>query len=296
MHRDRLFSHHPYVGALYFLGVLGFGMFYTKPEFLLLSAGLSTHYYRSLKGDQALKRIAGLLLAALGIALLNPFFSAFGERVLFTYLGGRTYTAEALIYGFTTGGLFYNMMMWFGSYHLFMTSERYAYLLRNMAPSISLLLVMIQRLLPFLHHKYKAMEDARRVMGRENQEETLLERIREGAVLFSALLGWTLEGSISTADSMISRGYGLPGRSSFSLYTLKKEDRLLLIYMASLFLMLLLSLFIGDPGGVRASSIEGMRPLFLSLGTPGVYGLFLATPLILNLLEDIKWFILKSEI
>ena len=95
---------------------------------------------------------------------------------------------------------------------------------------------------------------------------------------------------------MISRGYGLPGRSSFSLYTLKKEDRLLLIYMSTLFLMLLLFLFIGDQGGVRASSIEGMRPFFLSLGTPGVYGLFLATPLILNLLEDIKWFILKSEI
>lgn len=296
MHRDRLFSHHPYVGALYFLGALGFGMFYTKLEFLLLSAGLSTLYYRSLKGDQALKRIAGLLLAALGIALVNPFFSAFGERVLFTYFGGRTYTAEALIYGFTTGGIFYTMMMWFGSYHYFMTSDRYAYLLRNMAPSISLLLVMIQRLLPYLHHKYKAMEEARRVMGRENQEETLLDRIREGAVLFSALLGWTLEGSISTADSMVSRGYGLPGRSSFSLYTLKKEDRLLLIYMASLFLMLLLFLFLGDQGGVRASSIEGMRPFFLSLGTPGVYGLFLATPLILNLLEDIKWFILKSEI
>lgn len=296
MHRDRLFAHHPYVGALYFLGALGFGMFYTKPEFLLLSAGLSTLYYRSLKGDQALKRIAGLLLAALGIALVNPFFSAFGEKVLFTYFGGRTYTEEALIYGFATGGLFYTMMMWFGSYHLFMTSERYAYLFRNMAPSISLLLVMIERLLPHLHKKYKTMEEARTVMGREPKEEPLLERIQEKAVLFSALLGWTLEGSISTADSMISRGYGLPGRSSFSLYTLKKEDRLLLIYMASLFLMLLLSLFIGDQGGVRASSIEGMRPLFLSLRTPGVYGLFLATPLILNLLEDIKWFILKSEI
>ncbi|SFN80426.1 energy-coupling factor transporter transmembrane component T [Proteiniclasticum ruminis] len=296
MHRDRLFSHHPYVGGLYFLGVLGFGMFYTKPMFLLLSGGLSTLYYRSLKGDQAWKRISGLLLAALVISLVNPFFSEFGERVLFTYLGGRKYTAEALVYGLFTGGLFYTMMMWFGSYHLFMTSDRYAYLFRNMAPSMSLLLVMIERLLPLLHKKYKAMETARSVMGREKKEETLLEKIRERAVLFSALLGWTLEGSISTADSMISRGYGLPGRRSFSLYTLKKEDWILLIYMAFLILMLMLALFLGDQGGGRTAFIEDMGPFFRSMLTPGVYGLFLATPLILNLLEEIKWFILKSEI
>lgn len=37
---------------------------------------------------------------------------------------------------------------------------------------------------------------------------------------------------METADSMKSRGYGLPGRTAFSLYRYSRRDRLLLLWLA----------------------------------------------------------------
>ena len=36
---------------------------------------------------------------------------------------------------------------------------------------------------------------------------------------------------METADSMKSRGYGLPGRTAFSLYRYSRRDRLLLLWL-----------------------------------------------------------------
>ena len=39
------------------------------------------------------------------------------------------------------------------------------------------------------------------------------------------MVTWALENAIETADSIKSRGYGLPGRSSFSLYRFDGRDQ-----------------------------------------------------------------------
>ena len=42
------------------------------------------------------------------------------------------------------------------------------------------------------------------------------------------MLTWSLENAIETADSMKSRGYGLPGRTAFSIYRFDDRDKMAL--------------------------------------------------------------------
>ncbi len=46
------------------------------------------------------------------------------------------------------------------------------------------------------------------------------------------MVTWSFENAVETADSMKSRGYGLPGRTAFSLYRFSRRDRLLLLWLA----------------------------------------------------------------
>ncbi len=46
------------------------------------------------------------------------------------------------------------------------------------------------------------------------------------------MITWSLENAIETADSMRSRGYGLPGRSAFSIYRMDSRDKLALMWLS----------------------------------------------------------------
>ena len=60
---------------------------------------------------------------------------------------------------------------------------------------------------------------------------TLLSLFKSAAIL-SIMITWSLEISIETADSMKSRGYGLPGRTAFSIYKFHKRDSIALTAMS----------------------------------------------------------------
>jgi energy-coupling factor transport system permease protein len=62
----------------------------------------------------------------------------------------------------------------------------------------------------------------------------MIERIGHGITILSILITWALEHAIETADSMKSRGYGLPGRTAFAIYRLEKRDKVLLALLCVL--------------------------------------------------------------
>ena len=53
------------------------------------------------------------------------------------------------------------------------------------------------------------------------------KKIRYALNMVSILVTWALENAIETADSMKSRGYGLRGRTAFSIYRFNRRDKLL---------------------------------------------------------------------
>jgi energy-coupling factor transport system permease protein len=56
---------------------------------------------------------------------------------------------------------------------------------------------------------------------------------------------WALENAIETSDSMQSRGYGLPGRTAYSIYRFDGRDRTLLAAMLALMGCVVFALAVG---------------------------------------------------
>ena len=160
---DKLSTYNPAVGFLFFVGAIVLGMFFIHPLFLGVSVLLSAGYYLALKGGKGGRLIGILLVVFVAISVINPVFNTRGDTVLLSGLGGRRYTLEALVYGMATGAMFFSMMMWFASYNVVMTSDKFIYLFGRLMPAISLILTMVLRLIPCFQKKlarYRARASA----------------------------------------------------------------------------------------------------------------------------------------
>lgn len=168
----------------------------------------ATVYCLVLRGRDAWRLLAGMSLAFLVLTAINPLFDTLGDTVLFTYLRGRPYTLEALAYGASTACMFVTIMLWFCCYARVMSTDKFTYLFGGCAPALTLVLTMTLRLVPSYVRKARQIATARHCIGMSPKDGGLRQRVRDGIRLLSALTTWALEGSVTTADSMRSRGYG----------------------------------------------------------------------------------------
>lgn len=295
--RNAFSEYNPAINFLFYLSAIVFGMFFVHPVFLLCACVMSAAYYITIRGAKALKLIAGLIPVFVLISVLNPLLNKYGEHVLFTWAGGRPYTLEALYYGMAIGAMFVSIIIWFASYNVVMTSDKFMYLFGAMAPSITLVLTMVLRFVPDYIAKTRQIAGARRSIGKAGAQDTKKERFRNGATIVSALTSWALEGGIITADSMRSRGYGCGKRTSFSIYRFDSRDVCLMIIMIVLIAVVL---FCGLKGGMSTTftpvmSIPGTENAYTVTGLIA-YFVLLAIPTFINIREEVVWRILRSGI
>ena len=288
-------GYNPLVGFVFFAGAIFLGMFFVHPVFLGAAAALSCAYYLSLKGKKGLKLIGLLLCVFIAISLINPLFNTLGDTVLFTYFGGRRFTLEALYYGMATGAMFFCIMLWFASYNIVMTSDKFIYLFGALAPSISLILTMVLRLVPNFKRELVTITGARRGIGKDAGagRKRGMENI---APLLSAMASWALEGAVITSDSMRSRGYGLPGRTSFCIYRFGKRDAALLAALLGTISVVILCAAAGAAAVTYVPAVQIPKMGVCSYTGIVGYAAFLTIPFIMNVAEEIKWRILRSRI
>ena len=86
-------------------------------------------------------------------------------------------------------------------------------------PAMSLVISMTLRFVPKFAAQLKVVTNAQRTMGRDVSNGSILQRAKHGLNILSIMATWSLENAIETADSMKSRGYGIPGRTAFSIFT-----------------------------------------------------------------------------
>lgn len=296
MNIDSFSKYNPAVIIYFYVLAIGLGVFFIHPAFVVCSILFSGAYYVRLKGKEAFKLIIGLVPVFVLISAINPLFSRYGTTVLFTFGSGREYTLEALCYGMAAGGIFVSAMLWFASYNLVITSDKFMYALRKLAPAASLLITMIFRLIPSFGAKASQMSLARSsLMGRE--EKGLKDKVLSGTAVLNALMGWALEGGIKTSDSMKARGYGCGKRTAFAKYRFDSRDRALLIVLLCL---MIITIFTGILGTANTTyepvmHFEGFYDPYTIMGIVS-YILLLATPTAINITEEIKWHILRSKI
>ena len=289
MKTDAFSRCHPVVNFVYFLLAIGFGVVIQHPVYMLAGVLGAAAYYLLLSGSKGIKMILMLLPVFLLITVVNPLFNILGETTLFMVFG-RPYTLEALYYGAVVGGIFLVMMLWFGCYNVVLTSDKFTSLFGNLIPSLSLLLVMVLRMIPNLMRKAVQISGARKSIGKGiGENDSKKEKVLNGMTILSALTDWALEGSIVTADSMRSRGYGAAKRTNFQIYRMGMGDWLLLA------LTILLAAATILAGGMDAEFIPQLQIASLTWGF-GAYCIFLLLPIALHLKEAITWHILRSKI
>lgn len=293
--RDAFSSYHPAVNFLYFGLVLFFTMCFLHPACLLLSLAAALRYAVCLNGRRAVRRsLRYLLPAALLAALINPAFNHQGTTIL-TYLpSGNPLTLESIVYGLAAAALLSAVVTWFSCYTAVMTSDKFVYLFGRVIPALSLVLSMALRFVPRFQVQARAVSQAKRCVGRDVSDGSLLQRLRNGVTILSILLTWCLENALETADSMKSRGYGLPGRTAFSIYRLDDRDQAALWWLGALG-GYILSMWGAGGFACRYFPTFRLAPRDgWSLSGLLAFGLLCLTPVIIDRREDRQWTRLRS--
>lgn len=290
--QDAFSRFHPAVNFLFFLGAIGFGVVIQHPAYLAAGITCGMVYYLLLKGSKGMKLIAGMIPMFLLITLINPLLNTTGRTVLF-HVFHRPYTLEALCYGAALGAMFVLMMLWFGCYNVVLTSDKFVCLFGGLIPALSLLLVMVLRLIPSFMRKTRQIIAARNSIGKGgNEGSTIKEKAMSGMTVLSALMDWALEGSIVTADSMRSRGYGSAKRTSYQIYRMTVRDRIVLAVEA---VLAAVTTAVVVSGGAQAVYSYKVIVAPLTWGYLAYWG-FLLIPIVIEIKEAVQWRIILWKI
>ena len=289
MPQDSFSRCHPAANFLFFVAVIGLGVTIQHPAYAIAGLIGASVYYLLLKGKKGVSFIGSMAGMMVLITVLNPLINTSGKHTLFL-LFGRPYTAEAMAYGAVLGLIFALTMVWFGCYSEVLTSDKFTALFGNLIPALSLLLVMVLQMIPALTRKAHQILLARRAIGKGiSQTGKLTDKAKDGATVLSALTDWALEGSLVTADSMRSRGYGTGKHTHFQLYRMTRRD------WALLALILGLEIAVVMAGGTSASFTPRLKISPLGWGFP-LYCCLLLIPTILHLKEAVVWQFLRWKI
>ena len=286
MKQDAFSRMHPAVNLIFFVGALGFGVVIQHPFFLLVGIVCAFAYYLLLHGKQGIKRIAMMLPVFLAVIFLNPLINRNGQNAL-CVIFGMSYTLEALIYGAVLSGMFLTMILWFACYSKVITGDKFTALFGNLAPSLSLLLVMIFRMVPNLIRKGKQIAGARQSIGKNMSDKA------ETMTVLGCLTTWTLEGGIVTADSMRSRGYATAKRTSFAIYRMTLRDWIILAVM-----LMLAGVVIGMMAAGEATATFTPQWYIAPTNVTAlvIYCTYLLIPTLLHIEEGLVWHISRSKI
>ena len=295
INRDTFSSYHPLVNFLYFALVLLFSMCFMHPVCLLISIGSATAYNIYLKGRKGLRFSLRFLLPMMVLAaVLNPAFNHEGATIL-TYLpSGNPLTLESMVYGVASALMLASVVQWFSCYNEVMTSDKFVYLFGRIIPALSLVLSMTLRFVPKFTAQLQTVRKAQQCIGRDLSNGGLFQRMKHGITILSIMVTWSLENAIETADSMKSRGYGLPGRTAFSIYRFDSRDQYAMLWLGFCFWYILFG-WIG--GGLEYRYYPTMKGAPLAAFPVSFFLVYCAlclTPVILNRREDVKWRHLRS--
>lgn len=281
-------SYHPVVGFVYFCLVIGVTMVSMSPLFLLLTFTAAFGYSLALNGRKALRfNLAVFLPIVVLMAVVNPLFNHRGVTVLY-YLNGNPMTREAIVYGLAAAVLMTSVILWFSCANKIITPDKFLYLFGRVLPTLALLLSMCFRFVPLLKARFREISMGQQCMGR-GAGTGFFGRIRTAGKELSILIAWSLEAAIETSDSMEARGYGLRGRTSFSLFRFDRRDARLTVLLGLL------------AAAVAPAIVEGantiayypaivIQPLTaLGWGSTAAYALLLVLPLLIDGKGVLQW-------
>ena len=286
--RDVFSGYHPWVNLCYFALVLVCAMVFLHPVCLLISLVSALGYSGCLYGRKLWRGLRYLVPVVLLAAVITPLFTHHGVTVLAYFPSGNPLTLESIAYGLAASLMLAAVFLWFSCWNRVLSTDKMVYLFGRGAPALSLLLSMVLRFVPGLARQREKIAQAQLCLRGGEVPDGVWGKLKSGAGSLSILVTWSLEHAVETADAMKSRGYGLPGRTAFSLYRWEGRDKRMLAWLLACGAALAV-------GWGRGALAYGYYPRMTGAWTPASWALFMVylalcvTPLILNGREGWRW-------
>lgn len=294
--RDSFSTFHPIVNFAYFFAVLAFGMIFAHPVLQAISLVSAVVYAVMLNGRKAVRfHLIYLLPMLLIMAVINPVFNHAGVTILFYFKNGNPVTLESILYGVSASSMYVTVIVWFSCYNAVMTSDKFIYLFGKMMPALSLVFSMALRFVPRYKNRIKAISHAQKCIGRDASQGSLRKRARNGIRILSVMTTWAMENAMETADSMKSRGYGLPNRTSFSTFRFDNRDKAVFAVMSCLIALVLAGAAAGENTIRFFPSIRLKEVSTFGIAVYVAYAALCLLPAAIQIVEDMKWKSIASK-
>lgn len=295
--KDTFSQMHPIVNFIFFAFVIGLSMFILNPVCLAISLFCALINALYLNGKKAVKlSLLYLLPTIVLISIINPVFNHDGVTILAYFPWNNPLTLESIFYGIATAVLLSSVVLWFSCFNKIMTSDKFIYLFGRIIPSLSLVLSMALRFVPKFIAQFNLVRNTQKCIGRDISDGPLFYRLKNTVKIISIMITWALENAIETADSMKSRGHGLKGRTSFSIYRFSRRDAVVLTAIVIIGVILILMSIIDVAKFRYFPSVKGNVINIVSIVYYILYFTLMILPFIINVREGIRWKHLKSAI
>lgn len=279
---------HPTALTVFFAVQITLTMFISHPLMLAISLVGGWCFCAVLDGIKKFFSDLAFYLPMMVItAAVNPLFSHNGVTPLF-FMNGNAVTLEAVLCGCNISLMLGAVVYWCKCMSAVMSSDRLMYIFGRAVPALSLVLSMALRLIPLLRRRFSEIKSAQASLGLYDRNGKI-SHLRADLKVFSALLGWTLENAVLTSDSMKARGYGLKGRSSYSVFRFTVYD--------GVFLSVLLLCVVPIIGGIAVGTVDfdfypristvGFEPFCVLIYVLFAFISFL--PFVCELREVLRW-------
>ena len=289
--------YHPIVNFAYFVFVIVFSCFFMHPLCLAVSLMGGFTYLLMLKGKNAVfKNFLFMLFCFVSMSVVNPLFSHEGMTILAYFPSGNPLTFESVIYGICAGAMLVSVVCHFLCFNEVVTSDKIIYLFGKISPSLSLVISMSLRFVPKFLSQLKVVVNTDRCMGRGISNGGIVKRAKHGLQILLVMTTWALENAIETADSMKSRGYGLKGRTYFSVFTFSKRDKLALLILMLMGIYTFMGSINGQLDFKCYPSIAFPEISLYSVSVFVSYVIICFYPVIIEMWEVRRWKLLRSKI
>lgn len=213
-------AYHPLVAAVYCVAVISVTMAVFQPIFQVLSVVAALCYGVMLRGGSAIaKSLAWYAILVVVMMVLGGMLNSMGTVLLFK-IGHRGFYLESTLYGLCMGIMLVSVIQWFSNSSHILTSDRMMQLTGNVIPTIGLMITMVLRLVPQFVRRGSDIRTVQQICtsaqfdeaGSRKKDRGIVERkvdeARSALRDTTVLMGWGMEDSLDTAESMHARGWG----------------------------------------------------------------------------------------
>ncbi|WP_253701962.1 energy-coupling factor transporter transmembrane component T [Bacillus sp. FJAT-27445] len=222
------------------------------------------------------------------IFLVNPLFNERGRHVLFEW-GNHRITLEAVTLGGMAALSVMGIIALFVSYNEIMTPNKLLFLFAKALPQFAVLLMLTLRFIPLMRIRLEEISAVQSSKGVTLASGTWKGRAKNGLLYVQALLVFSLEEAIQTADSMKARGYGTGKRSAYHHFKFRNLDWLSFGFLLPVFVYALF-------GRLNGLGLLDVYPIMentdLSIaeaGTLAAVVCFIVFPVIIELKGAFRW-------